>query len=258
MKVVILAGGLGTRLSEETSHRPKPMVTINDTPILEKIMGVYANQGFQDFIVLTGYRSEIIDQWFSERATCSKSFVCESEAGTLNGITYQHTNKWVITTLDTGLHANTAERIHKLLQSNLVNEPFFLTYGDGLANVNLNEEVDFFRNQGCLAVVTVVHPAARFGSVNLNGNLVKEFHEKDQSLSGWINGGFFILHPEIVNYFTGEEISFEETVLPRIARDQNLAAYQHEGFWKPMDTLREKFELEVLDLLPLRPWEHIS
>jgi len=229
MKILILAGGLGTRISEETAERPKPMVQIGDKPILWHIMNIFAGQGFKDFVVAAGYKSHVIHQW-------KKSNEVEFDL-----------NKWEIEILDTGVDSQTGLRVRTYLEK-YPNETFLLTYGDGLANINITKLINFHKNKGTVATVTAVRPPARFGVLEINEGRVSHFGEKMQTDSGWINGGFMVLGPETFKYITSENEPFETGALPRMTKDNELSAYKHFDFWKPMDTLREKNELESLYL----------
>ena len=230
MKTIILAGGLGTRISEETDNKPKPMVQIAGKPILWHIMSIFARQGFDEFVIATGYKGEVISDWVS----------------TL-------TEPWSIETLDTGQAAQTGGRISQCLDFINENE-VFATYGDGLGNINLSKLLDFHVHQGKSATVTAVRPPARFGVLESDNGLVTKFGEKNQADSGWINGGFFVLKRRVSELIYGDNEPFELGALPRLVSQQNLTAYHHGGFWQPMDTLREKQDLELLANRDLPPW----
>jgi glucose-1-phosphate cytidylyltransferase len=230
MKTIILAGGLGTRISEETDNKPKPMVQIAGKPILWHIMSIFARQGFNEFVIATGYKGEVISDWVS----------------TL-------TEPWSIETLDTGQAAQTGGRISQCLDFINENE-VFATYGDGLGNINLSKLLDFHVHQGKSATVTAVRPPARFGVLESDNGLVTKFGEKNQADSGWINGGFFVLQRRVSELIYGDNEPFELGALPRLVSQQNLTAYHHGGFWQPMDTLREKQDLELLASRDLPPW----
>ncbi len=223
MKVVILAGGLGTRISEETESKPKPMVQIGGKPILWHVMNIYASQGFVDFIIATGYKGEIIHQWISTGAT----------------------KGWNVEAIDTGMNTMTSGRIRKCLH-HIGEEPVLLTYGDGLGNVQINKSIDFHKSKGLLATVTAVRPPARFGVLHTENGLVTHFGGKNQTDAGWINGGFFVLEPEIQEFLGGDDQAFEASTLPKLAQSNQLSAFHHYGFWQPMDTLREKTILDEL------------
>jgi len=234
VKVIILAGGLGTRISEETSDKPKPMVEISGKPILWHVMSIFAAQGFDDFIVATGYKSEVIDEWVDTV-----------------------TEPWNIKALDTGLDTHTGGRILECMKS-AGGERVFATYGDGLGNVNLKNLLDFHNHQGKLATVTAVRPPARFGVIEAQNGIVTKFGEKNQSDAGWINGGFFVLEPNVASYIHGLSEPFESGALPRLVYDEELTSYHHSGFWQPMDTLREKHDLEKLAVINPPAWLNIE
>ena len=236
MKVIIIAGGLGTRISEETNDKPKPMVLINDQPILWHLMNIFSLQGFNDFIISTGYKSDVIEKWVNKNTILDSNF-----------------EKMSISTLDTGLHTQTGGRISEVMKV-LPKERVIATYGDGLANVSVKELLDFHTRHGKLATVTAVRPPARFGYMKIEGNTVTHFGEKNQSDEGWINGGFFVLEPQVADYVKSLDEPFESGALVQLANESNLMAYHHEGFWQPMDTLREKRELEKDALLEIPPW----
>jgi glucose-1-phosphate cytidylyltransferase len=230
VKVIILAGGLGTRISEETANKPKPMVLLDDKPILWHLMSIFAKQGFSDFVVATGYKGEIIQSWASE----------------LN-------SPWQIQVVDTGLNTQTGGRIARCMKL-FPNERVMATYGDGLGNVNLNSLADFHSHHGKKATVTAVRPPARFGVLESENGLVKHFGEKNQADAGWINGGFFVLEPEVCGLVNSDAEPFETGALPRLVQDRELMSFHHKGFWQPMDTLREKEDLMKLASSPLPPW----
>ena len=230
MKAIILAGGLGTRISEETSDKPKPMVEISGKPMLWHIMNIFARQGVTEFVIATGYRSEVIQNWIK----------------TVN-------EPWKIVALDTGLDTQTGGRIRECMDS-VKGERVFATYGDGLGNVNLTKLIDFHEHQRKLATVTAVRPPARFGVLESENGVVTKFGEKNQADSGWINGGFFVLEPEVSTYIRDLSEPFETGALPRLVSERQLVSYHHNGFWQPMDTLREKQDLEKLALLSPPSW----
>ena len=231
MKVIILAGGLGTRISEETETKPKPMVLLDDKPIIWHLMNIYATQGYDDFIIATGYKGEVISNWVDS---------------TLN-------EKWKVRAFDTGTNAMTAGRIKKCMEL-VPGERVMVTYGDGLGNVDIKKLIEFHESKGKKATVTAVRPPARFGVLETENGLVKHFGEKNQADAGWINGGFFVLEPDVVNLIVKDSAQFESETLPLLALQNELAAYDHEGFWKPMDTLREKKELAGFASEATPPW----
>jgi glucose-1-phosphate cytidylyltransferase len=230
MKVIILAGGLGTRISEETSNKPKPMVLINNKPILWHIMSIFAKQGYRNFLIATGFKSEVIEKW-------------------VRGVN----DSWDIEILNTGLDTQTGGRILECMKY-LSGERVFVTYGDGLGNVDLRALVDFHTHQGKLATITAVRPPARFGVLRSKNGLVTEFGEKLQADAGWINGGFFILEPEVKNFISNSSEPFETDALPKLVKAKQLASYHHDGFWYPMDTMREKQELEIISRMDIPSW----
>lgn len=236
MKVIIIAGGLGTRISEETDDKPKPMVLVNGQPILWHLMNIFSLQGFNDFVISTGYKSDVIEKWVS------KNKILDSNFEQMN-----------IRTIDTGLHTQTGGRISEVMKA-LPKERVIATYGDGLANVSIKKLLDFHTRHGKLATVTAVRPPARFGYMKIEGNTVTHFGEKNQSDEGWINGGFFVLEPQVADYVKSLDEPFEYGALVRLANESNLIAYHHESFWQPMDTLREKRELEKAALEKNPPW----
>lgn len=230
MKVIILAGGLGTRISEETGDKPKPMVLIDDKPIIWHLMNVFANQGFCDFVIAAGYKSEVIQKW-----------VADSDFN------------WNVVVLDTGLNTQTGGRIKQCMEQ-FPDPDFIATYGDGLGDVNIAALVKFHKSHGKLATVTAVHPPARFGVLEIEGGHVTHFGEKVQAGSGWINGGFFVLDRRVSEFVAGDTEPFEVGALPRLVKQGDLMAFEHYGFWQPMDTLREKQDLAILAKQPIPPW----
>jgi glucose-1-phosphate cytidylyltransferase len=234
MKVILLAGGLGTRISEETMNKPKPMVEVGGKPLLWHLMNIFASQGYNEFIIATGYKGEVIHEWVD----------------TLR-------ENWKIKALDTGLNTQTGGRIKRCMES-ISNERVLATYGDGLANINLKQLLHFHEMNGLLGTVTAVRPPARFGVLESSNGLVTKFGEKSQTDAGWINGGFFVLEPKVSTLISGESEPFETGALPRLVASQQLAAFHHENFWQPMDTLREKQDLEKFALEQTPPWLKIG
>jgi len=253
VKVIILAGGLGTRLQEETTTKPKPMVEIGGQPIIWHIMNIYAAYGFKEFIVALGYKGEAVKSYFLNYYYLQNSFTIDLA----NCHVEVHAGKredWLIHLIDTGLRTETGGRI-KRLASWIKNETFMMTYGDGVADINIRELVAFHRRHGRLATVTAVRPPARFGGLSFEGELVTKFVEKPQIGEGWMNGGFFVLEPKILDYIESDEIIFERKPLERLAEDGQLVAYRHEGFWQCMDTLRDVRLLESLWESGRAPWK---
>ncbi len=253
MKVIILAGGHGTRLAEETSVRPKPMVEIGGRPILWHIMHIYAQHGFKDFLVACGYKGEMIKEYFHNFFVHNSDYVINLKTGSLD-IIHQNGIDWQVGVVDTGLDTMTGGRILRL-QRWVGRETFMATYGDGLGDVNIRALLDFHRAHGRLATVTAVRPPARFGGLVLEGEAVYEFSEKPQTESGWINGGFFVFEPEVFDYLGGDASILEREPLERLAAAGQLMAFRHPGFWQPMDTLREKQYLESLWTSGQAPWK---
>ncbi|MBK6669498.1 MAG: glucose-1-phosphate cytidylyltransferase [Actinobacteria bacterium] len=246
MKAVILAGGVGSRLSEETDVRPKPMVEIGGRPIIWHIMKHYAQFGFDDFVLCLGYKGDYIKRYFADALALSSDLTIDFAAGTVE--THDRVrDKWKVTLVDTGQHTETAGRL-MAVRPYLDDEPFLMTYGDGVANVNLTSLVEFHREQGRLATVTAVHPTARFGQLELDGSAVLRFDEKPQMHEGWINGGFFVLEPGIFDHIPGD-VDWAREPMESLAHAGQLGAYRHEGFWQCMDTLRDKMYLQSL-------WDH--
>ena len=243
MKVVILAGGYGTRLSEETDKKPKPMTEIGGKPILWHIMKIYSSYGYNDFIICCGYKGYIIKEYFLNYYNHQSDFTIDLSNGNID-IHNKNSENWKITLVDTGLDTMTGGRI-KRVKEYIRNETFMLTYGDGVSDVNINELVKHHKLNKKLATVTAVQPSGRYGLLNIDsyGN-VNKFVEKPKGDGGWINGGFFVLEPQVIDYIENDEIMWEQDPLINLAKDGELSAYIHDGFWKPMDTLRDKLELE--------------
>lgn len=254
MKVVILAGGLGTRLSEETELKPKPMVEIGGRPILWHLMKIYSHFGFNDFIILTGYKSHIIKDYFINYYTRYSDITVDMSNNAVE--IHQHRNEpWKVTMLYTGQDTMTGGRIKKA-QEYIGNERFMLTYGDGVADINLPELIKSHTDSRKLATMTAVQLSGRFGALVIkDNNLITSFMEKPKGEESWINGGFFVLEPQIFDYIQdGDKTVWEKQPLETLARDNQLNAYKHNGFWKPMDTLRDKMELTDLWTTDLAPW----
>ena len=256
MKVVILAGGFGTRISEETQLKPKPMVEIGDKPILWHIMKLYSSYGFNEFIICLGYKSHVIKEYFSNYFLFNSDITFDFQKENKFTIHRHSTEPWKITLVETGLNTLTGGRIKKI-QRFIGDEPFMLTYGDGVSDVNLKELVQFHHNHGKIASVTATHPPGRFGILSLSsGQKVENFQEKIEGDMDWINGGFFVLQPEVFNYLNGgDQTVFEKEPLENLAKDGQLMAFKHTGFWHPMDTLRDKVYLEELWNKGNAPWK---
>ena len=253
MKVAILAGGLGSRLAEETDVRPKPMVEIGGRPILWHIMKTYRHFGFRDFVVAVGYKGEMIKRYFLDYQLMSSDLQVSLASGEyrFDGTPQED---WSVELIETGLATMTGGRIKRLIP-HVGGQTFMLTYGDGVANVDIPRLLALHREKGKLATVTAVRPPARFGELTLDGDSVVRFEEKPQTGEGWINGGFFVLEPGVADYISGDESVWEREPMQRLARDGQLNAYLHPGFWQPMDTLREKRLLEQLWQSSRAPWK---
>ncbi len=253
MKVAILAGGLGTRISEETENKPKPMVEIGGQPILWHIMMHYHQYGFKDFCIALGYKAPVIKKYMVDYCALNSNLT----VGLRNGEVKTHGGyklDWTVDLIDTGLMTNTGGRI-KRLAPYVGNETFMLTWGDGVSDINLQELLAFHRAHGKLATLSAVRPPARFGHLELHGEQIVEFSEKPQTKEGWINGAFFVLEPEIFDYIDGDATQWEKEPLEGLARDGQLMAYKHDGFWQCMDTLRDKRRLESLWASGNAPWK---
>jgi glucose-1-phosphate cytidylyltransferase len=253
MKVSILAGGLGSRLSEETVDKPKPMVEIGDQPILWHIMKYYAHHGFDDFVIALGYRGECIKRWMIEFSSLASDLTVRTGIGAVE----HHVapvEDWTVDLVDTGQPTATGGRI-KRLQPHLGDETFMLTWGDGVSTVDLHALLAFHRSHGKLVTLTAVRPPARFGRLELEGSCVREFSEKPQTGEGWINGAFFVCEPGVFEYIDGDDTQFEREPLENLAKDGELMAYLHHGFWQCMDTVRDRKLLQDLWDRDAAPWK---
>lgn len=256
MKVLILAGGLGTRLSEETDLKPKPMVEIGGRPILWHIMKTYSYYGFNDFIILTGYKSHIIKEYFINYYTRYSDITVDMETNSVE-IHKQRNEPWKVTMLYTGKETQTGSRIKKA-QRYVGNEPFMLTYGDGVSDVNIEKLLYYHQKSGKMATMTAVQPSGRFGAVNIDANNnITAFNEKPKGDGSWINGGYFVLEPEIFDYIESnkDNIVWEKEPLQNLAKEGQINAFKHSGFWQPMDTMRDKLELTQMWMSGTAPWK---
>jgi glucose-1-phosphate cytidylyltransferase len=252
MRTIILAGGLGTRLAEETESRPKPMIEIGNRPILWHIMQHYATYWFTEFVVALGYKSELVKRYFQEYPRLSGSMSVKLARGEVT----QHdspSEDWTVHLINTGLETNTGGRVKRVADW-VAGDTFMLTYGDGVSDIDLQALLRFHRSHGKLATVTAVRPPARFGGLEFDGELVRAFTEKPQTGEGWINGGFFVFEPAVLDLIGGDSDSLELDVLPRLVNRGQLAAYRHDKFWQCMDTLRDKRYLESLWHEGRAPW----
>lgn len=255
MKVVILAGGFGTRISEESHLKPKPMVEIGERPILWHIMKTYSSYGFNDFIICLGYKGYCIKEYFTHYFLHESDITFDFRNHNERIIHTHSAEPWKVTLVNTGVDTMTGGRV-KRIQDYVGSSPFLLTYGDGVADVNINHLVEYHKKHGKLATVTSIQPVGRFGALALDSeNLVHGFKEKPKGDGSWINGGFFVMQPEVLKYISGDTTVLEQEPLEGLARDNQLVAYKHTGFWQPMDTLRDKNYLDELWRSGNAPWK---
>lgn len=254
MKVVILAGGFGTRISEESEFKPKPMIEIGGMPILWHIMKLYSYYGHNEFIICAGYKQHVIKEWFANyfihNSDITFDFTNENQVIVHN----KFTECWKVTVIDTGLCTMTGGRL-KRVREYVGDEAFLMTYGDGVSDVNIDSLVAFHKKMGKLATLSAVQPEGRFGVMDISGVEVKSFREKSKEDMGWINGGFMVLEPATLDYIAGDEMMFENAPMERLAEERNLMCYKHGGFWQCMDTLRDKQKLEALWASGKAPWK---
>ncbi|WP_027390788.1 glucose-1-phosphate cytidylyltransferase [Chrysiogenes arsenatis] len=256
MKALILAGGFGTRLSEETDIRPKPMIQIGGQPILWHIMKIYSHHGINDFVILLGYKGYYIKEYFAHYFLHRSDITIDFRNGNERVIHKHSAEPWRITLVDTGAETMTGGRV-KRAQEYVGNEPFLLTYGDGVSDINIQALIDFHKKQQTYATLTAVQPSGRFGALALSEeDKVQAFQEKPRGDGSWINGGFFVCQPEVFQYITkGDQTIFERDPLENLAKEGQLSAYKHDGFWQPMDTLRDKVQLEEMWQSGNAPWK---
>jgi glucose-1-phosphate cytidylyltransferase len=252
MKVVLLAGGLGSRLREETTVRPKPLVEIGGYPMLWHIMNIYAAYGFAEFVVALGYRGAAIKDYFTNYHARANNLTIQLKTGDVT-VHAHEAEDWTVHLLDTGLETQTGGRVKRASRF-IGDETFMLTYGDGVADLDVADLVRFHRSHGLLATVTATRPSARFGGLRFDGDRVSEFEEKPQLGEGWVNGGFFVLEPGVADYIDSDDDPFERAPLERLAAAGQLAAYRHDGFWQPMDTMRDVELLETFWARGDAPW----
>lgn len=253
MKAVILAGGMGTRISEESAARPKPMIEIGGRPILWHILKIYSSHGINDFVICLGYKGYIIKEYFANYFL-HMSNVTFDMANNRMDVHQNNTEPWKITLVDTGEQTMTGGRL-KRVQSYLGEADFCFTYGDGLGDINITELIKFHQAHGQSATLTATQPPGRFGALKLTGNQVAGFQEKPQGDGGWINGGFFVLSPKVIDRIDGDDSVWEQEPMETLAHDGQMSAYLHHGFWQPMDTLRDKLQLEQLWASGKAPWK---
>lgn len=254
MKVVILAGGFGTRLAEETEIKPKPMVEIGGYPILWHIMKTYSHYGFKEFFIALGYKGEIIKKFFIDYCNLNGNIKIDFSTGKTETDERAQSEDWILNLVETGQGSMTGGRV-KRLEKHLRGAPFMVTYGDGVCDVDLGKLLEFHRSHGRLATVTAVHPPARFGELLVREDATTEFTEKPQTHEGWINGGYLIFEPQVLDYLNGDASIMEKDALERLAEENQLMAYRHDGFWQCMDTLRDKRYLESLWDSGNPPWK---
>jgi len=255
MKVVILAGGLGTRISEESHLVPKPMIEIGEKPILWHIMKYYASFGYNEFIICCGYKQYVIKEFFADYYLHMSDVTFDFKAENKMIVHINNTEPWKVTLIDTGLNTMTGGRI-KRVKDYIGNESFMLTYGDGVADVNIKELIDFHKSHGKIVTITAIQPGGRFGMLNIDDNEgINSFKEKPKEDGGWINGGFMVLNPEIIDYIDGDSTPFEKKPLETVASEGQLKAFLHYGFWQCMDTMRDKELLEKLWASNKAPWK---
>jgi glucose-1-phosphate cytidylyltransferase len=255
MKAVILAGGLGTRLSEETTVKPKPMVEVGGQPILWHIMKSYAHHGINDFVICCGYKGYVIKEYFANYFLRMSDVTFDMRFNQMN-IHSGYAEPWRVTLVDTGENSMTGGRLRRV-REHIGDEAFCFTYGDGVSDVNITELVQFHKDQGTMATLTAVQPEGRFGAISLGQEQTKisQFHEKPEGDGAWINGGYFVLEPDVIDYITDDAVVWEQEPLKKLANDRQLSAYRHNGFWQPMDTLKDRNYLEKLWKENKAPWK---
>jgi glucose-1-phosphate cytidylyltransferase len=254
MKAVILAGGLGTRISEETTLRPKPMVTIGGLPILWHIMKGYSAHGIHDFVICCGYKGDVIKEYFSNYFLHTSDVTFDMLNNRME-VHAQTAEPWRVTLVDTGAETMTGGRLKRVRSYLQDEEAFCFTYGDGVGNVDITASIAFHRSHGKLATLTATQPPGRFGVLQLSGDRIDSFLEKPRGDGAWINGGFFVLHPDAIDYIEGDHTTWEKAPMENLARDGQLHAFFHDGFWQPMDTLRDRVHLEDLWQRNAAPWK---
>jgi len=252
MKAVILAGGLGTRISEETHLKPKPMIEIGGKPILWHIMKTYSAHGVTDFIICLGYKGYMIKEYFANYYLHTSDVTFDMRDNSMK-VHQNESEPWTVTLVDTGEQTMTGGRLKKVAP--YLDDDFCFTYGDGVSDVNITKLIEFHRSQETLASVTAVQPAGRFGAMDLSGNKIYKFEEKPQGDGSWVNGGYFVLSPKVIDYIDGDATTWEKEPLQALANNSELSAYKHDGFWHPMDTLRDNKHLEELWVSGNAPWK---
>jgi glucose-1-phosphate cytidylyltransferase len=254
MKAVILAGGLGTRISEETALKPKPMIELGGRPILWHILKIYSHYGVSDFIICCGYKGYVIKEYFANYSLHMSDITIDMSENKIH-VHQRFVEPWRITLVDTGEDSMTGGRLRRIKDYVKNEDSFFMTYGDGVSDINISASLDFHNSHGKLATVTAVHPPARYGVLTTNGEAVVGFSEKPKGKDGLVNGGFFVLSPKCLDLITSDEVSWEQEPLEALAQMGELMAFEHDGFWQPMDTMRDKALLEGLWLSGKAPWK---
>ena len=254
MKAVILAGGLGSRISEESVSKPKPMIEIGGKPILWHIMKLYAKHGINDFVICCGYKGYVIKEYFANYFLHTSDVTFDMARNQME-VHSRHAEPWRVTLVDTGEQTLTGGRLKRVAEHLTPGEPFCFTYGDGVSDVDIGKLIAFHRSHGRLATVTAVQPPGRYGSIDISAGEVKRFVEKPLGDGGWINGGFFVLMPDVLRYIDGDTSSWEGEPLMRLAAEEQMMAYQHQGFWQPMDTLRDRNQLQDMWATGTAPWK---
>lgn len=254
MKVVLLAGGFGTRISEESRFKPKPMIEIGGMPILWHIMKEYAHFGFKEFIICAGYKQHVIKEYFADYFLHTSDITFDFRAGNKMIVHHQATEPWIVTIVDTGLNTMTGGRI-KRIAPYVGNSAFMLTYGDGVSDVPIDKLVEFHKQHGKLCTMTAVQPEGRFGMLDIEDNQIQSFREKSKTDVGYINGGYMVLEPKIFDYIKGDSTTFEREPLEQLAAEGQLMAFKHNGFWQCMDTMRDRMKLEELWESGAAPWK---
>ena len=252
MKAVLLAGGIGSRIAEETYLKPKPMVEIGGKPVLWHILKIYSSHGVNDFVICLGYRGYLIKEYFANYFLHTSDVTLDLANNAME-VHRRHAEPWRITLVDTGETTQTGGRLKRIAQ--FLDGTFLFTYGDGVSNVDVRQSIEFHRQQGRLATITAVQPAGRFGALDIEGQRITRFAEKPPGDGSWVNGGFFILEPGVLDYIDGDHSVWEREPLEHLARDNQLSAFRHDGFWQPMDTLRDKNKLEELWSSGMAPWK---
>ena len=253
MKVVLLAGGFGTRISEESQYKPKPMIDIGGMPILWHIMKLYSHYGFHEFIICAGYKQEVIKEWFGDYFLHTSDITFDFAEGNKMVVHHQHAEPWKVTVVDTGLNTMTGGRLKRI--GKYLDGAFLMTYGDGVCDVDIPKLIEHHRLHKTLATLTAVQPDGRFGIMDMEGDFIRSFREKSKNDTGWINGGFMVLEPGVLDYVKDDTIMFEREPLEKLAQDGQLVNYRHYGFWQCMDTQREMKKLEDLWQSGNAPWK---